>query len=162
MEQVLYLVTTLGVPLKIAGRGGQTGDEASVDSELTTLYEELHGKGLEIVSVNRGDTEEKVSDFVKQGGGLVVLGGAPFHQPVRQEAGRYVLGPRQPTFAHELFIADFEKLRAESGFHTSFAFRGDKPRGTVGCVALDAGGRHVVIETLNDTERRIAYEDSGG
>lgn len=25
-----------------------------------------------------------------------------------------------------------------------------------------AGGRHVVIETLNETDRRIAYEDSGG
>ena len=28
-----------------------------------------------------------IRDFVKQGGGLVVLGGAPFHQPVRQEKG---------------------------------------------------------------------------
>jgi hypothetical protein len=41
-----------------------------------------------------------IRDFVKQGGGLVVLGGAPFHQPVRQEkAGetiRYALGPRSP------------------------------------------------------------------
>src|SRR5512139_2166375 len=26
-----------------------------------------------------------IRDFVKQGGGLVVLGGAPFHQPVRRE-----------------------------------------------------------------------------
>jgi uncharacterized protein (TIGR03790 family) len=43
-ESVLYIVTTLGVPLKISGRGGRTGDEASVDSELTTLYQELHGK----------------------------------------------------------------------------------------------------------------------
>ncbi len=38
-------------------------------------------------------------------------------------------------------LARFEKLREESEFHTSFAFRGDKPRGTVGCVALDADGR---------------------
>jgi hypothetical protein len=51
--------------------------------------------------------------FVQRGGGLVVLGGAPFHQPVRQEAGRYVLGPRQPTFAHELLIGPSDELRRE-------------------------------------------------
>jgi uncharacterized protein (TIGR03790 family) len=43
-ERVLYIATTLGVPLKIGGRSGQTGDQASVDSELTTLYQQLHGK----------------------------------------------------------------------------------------------------------------------
>lgn len=37
--------------------------------------------------------------------------------------------------------ARFERLRRESKFHTSFAFRGDKPKGTVGCVALDEDGR---------------------
>ena len=57
-----------------------------------------------------------IRDFVKQGGGLVVLGGAPFHQPVRQEkAGdgtRYVLGPRQPTYAHEFLIGPSDELDA--------------------------------------------------
>ena len=43
-EQVLYIVTTKGVPLKIAGSGGQRGDAASVDSELTLLYQRLAGK----------------------------------------------------------------------------------------------------------------------
>ncbi len=52
-----------------------------------------------------------IRDFVKQGGSLVVLGGAPFHQPVRSEAGRYVLGIRQPTFAHELLIGPSDELR---------------------------------------------------
>ena len=55
-----------------------------------------------------------IRDFVKRGGGLVVLGGAPFHQPVRQEkAGestRYVLGPRQPTYAHEFLIGPSDEL----------------------------------------------------
>jgi hypothetical protein len=55
-----------------------------------------------------------IRDFVKQGGGLVVLGGAPFHQPVRREkAGegtRYVLGPRQPTYAHEILIGPSDEL----------------------------------------------------
>lgn len=35
----------------------------------------------------------------------------------------------------------FERLREEAGFHTSGAFSGGAPRGTVGCVAVDAEGR---------------------
>jgi hypothetical protein len=48
--------------------------------------------------------------FLKGGGGLVVLGGAPFEQPVRQlpagADGRraHALLARQPTFAHDLLI----------------------------------------------------------
>ena len=55
-----------------------------------------------------------IREFVKQGGGLVVLGGAPFHQPVRQEKGTYVLGPRQPTWAHELLIGPSDELDASA------------------------------------------------
>jgi len=40
-ESVLYIVTTLGVPLKIPGSSGLSGDEASVDSELTLLYSDM-------------------------------------------------------------------------------------------------------------------------
>jgi uncharacterized protein (TIGR03790 family) len=43
-EQILYIVTTKGVPLKIGGSGGKRGDAASVDSELTLLYQRLEGK----------------------------------------------------------------------------------------------------------------------
>jgi uncharacterized protein (TIGR03790 family) len=42
-ESTLYLVTTAGVPLRIAGSRGLDGDVASVDSELTLLYSRLHG-----------------------------------------------------------------------------------------------------------------------
>jgi uncharacterized protein (TIGR03790 family) len=38
VETVLYIVTTLGVPLRIAGTGAMDGDLAAVDSELTLLY----------------------------------------------------------------------------------------------------------------------------
>lgn len=39
-------------------------------------------------------------------------------------------------------VARFERLAAEAErFHTSRAFRGEVPRGTVGCVALDREGR---------------------
>jgi uncharacterized protein (TIGR03790 family) len=40
-EQILYIVTTLGVPLRIAGKSGMNGDIAAVDSELTLLYSDL-------------------------------------------------------------------------------------------------------------------------
>jgi uncharacterized protein (TIGR03790 family) len=44
-EKILYLVTTLGVPLKVEGRGsGLASEQASVDSELTLLYGKLKGQ----------------------------------------------------------------------------------------------------------------------
>ncbi len=43
-EKVLYIVTTAGVPLKIRGNLGMSGEAASVDSELTLLYFDLHGR----------------------------------------------------------------------------------------------------------------------
>lgn len=64
-----------------------------------------------------------IRSFLQRGGGLVLLGGAPFHQPVRwvpAEGGRamesdlpgeWVLGPRQPSFAHELLIGPAEEIR---------------------------------------------------
>lgn len=44
-EQILYIVLTMGVPLKIDGMGGSinVADHASVDSELTLLYSKLKG-----------------------------------------------------------------------------------------------------------------------
>lgn len=44
-EKIIYIVTTLGVPLRIMGNGdGVKNDAASVDSELTLLYARLHGQ----------------------------------------------------------------------------------------------------------------------
>lgn len=42
-DQVLYLVLTKGVPLKILGTTGRDGTSSSVDSELTLLYRRLVG-----------------------------------------------------------------------------------------------------------------------
>jgi uncharacterized protein (TIGR03790 family) len=42
-DRVLYLVLAKGVPLRIAGTGGLEGTVASVDSELTLLYQKLLG-----------------------------------------------------------------------------------------------------------------------
>ena len=44
VESVLYIVTTLGVPLKVDGPGSrQLAEHASVDSELALLYSKLKG-----------------------------------------------------------------------------------------------------------------------
>lgn len=44
IEKVLYIVTTAGVPLKVRGNLGLSAEAASVDSELTLLYFDLHGR----------------------------------------------------------------------------------------------------------------------
>ena len=45
LEQVLYIVTTMGVPLKVSGAGEQLAAEScAVDSELTLLYSKMKGK----------------------------------------------------------------------------------------------------------------------
>ena len=43
-EQILYIVTTSGVPLRIQGSRGELAEAASVDSELTLLYSDMRGK----------------------------------------------------------------------------------------------------------------------
>ena len=42
-DQVLYVVLTKGIPLRILGSGGLQGTTASVDSELTLLYRKMLG-----------------------------------------------------------------------------------------------------------------------
>ena len=39
LDKILYIVTTSGVPLRVSGRVAMDGDVASVDSELTLLYQ---------------------------------------------------------------------------------------------------------------------------
>jgi uncharacterized protein (TIGR03790 family) len=46
-EEVLYIVLTLGTPLKIDGSTGMTATRASVDSELALLYGKMHGQKFE-------------------------------------------------------------------------------------------------------------------
>ncbi len=42
-DRILYIVLTKGIPIRIRGTAGQTGMMASVDSELTLLYQKLLG-----------------------------------------------------------------------------------------------------------------------
>jgi uncharacterized protein (TIGR03790 family) len=52
-DQVLYVVLTKGVPLRINGTGGLTGTVSSVDSELTLLYRKL--VGIQVAAPGRID-----------------------------------------------------------------------------------------------------------
>ncbi|HSP32883.1 MAG TPA: cellulase family glycosylhydrolase, partial [Thermoanaerobaculia bacterium] len=52
-----------------------------------------------------------IRDYLKRGGDLVVLGGAPFHQPVLRTANGWQLGTRQPAFARELLIGPAEPVK---------------------------------------------------
>ena len=62
------------------------------------------------------DAWPAIREFVRAGGSLVVLGGAPFHQPVRLEKGSWLAGFRQPTYARELLIGPAQELDLAS-FH---------------------------------------------
>jgi uncharacterized protein (TIGR03790 family) len=47
-DQILYLVLTKDVPLRITGSGQANGTTASVDSELTLLYRRLSGQNVPV------------------------------------------------------------------------------------------------------------------
>jgi uncharacterized protein (TIGR03790 family) len=47
-DRILYFVLTKGIPLRVAGTGGENGTIASVDSELTMLYSKLLGMRIPI------------------------------------------------------------------------------------------------------------------
>jgi hypothetical protein len=66
------------------------------------------------------DSWTEIRTFVKSGGSLVVLGGAPFHQPVRKTADGWQLATRQPTFAHEFLIGPAEPISAPAAMRTVF------------------------------------------
>ncbi len=43
-DRILYIVLTKGIPLRVKGTSGRDGTTASVDSELTLLYQRLTGR----------------------------------------------------------------------------------------------------------------------
>ena len=48
-DQILYIVLTKGVPLRVDGTEGQDGTVASVDSELTLLYRRMTGTRVPVI-----------------------------------------------------------------------------------------------------------------
>lgn len=66
----------------------------------------------------------RIRGFLRCGGGLAVLGGAPFHEPVRQEPGHasaWIRGPRQTSFAHDLLIGPAEPIARPASAKTQLA-----------------------------------------
>jgi len=80
--------------------------------------------------------------FIKRGGSLVVLGGAPLHQPVRGGTGKsdeYVLGVRQSTFAHEFLIGPAERWSRQQAA-TSLQASSPRSQGEFRTVSLNEFG----------------------
>jgi uncharacterized protein (TIGR03790 family) len=48
-DQILYIVLTKGIPLRVPGTGGLQGTTASVDSELTLLYRRMVGHTIPLL-----------------------------------------------------------------------------------------------------------------
>jgi hypothetical protein len=108
-------------------------DEALLDAALAGLpveptapaglSERLHEGDAAVLVLPYGsafpaESWPAIRGYLKAGGGLVVLGGAPFHVPVRAATGdraRWVAGTRQPTYAAELLIGPAEPLARGAG-----------------------------------------------
>ncbi len=73
------------------------------------------------------DAWPRIRGFLRRGGGLAVLGGAPFHEPIRADHG-WVRTQRQTAFAHDLLIGPAEAVT-----------RPTSARSLVPLVASDAG-----------------------
>jgi hypothetical protein len=74
----------------------------------------------------------RIRGFLRHGGGLAVLGGAPFHEPVRAEPGRngaWLRGPRQASFAHDLLIGPAEAVQRPAKGKTQLAIGVDADTG---------------------------------
>jgi Cellulase (glycosyl hydrolase family 5) len=60
------------------------------------------------------DAWPAIQDFISRGGSLVLFGGYPFHQPVIEDHGRWILGTPQSTYAHRLLIGPADSLILDS------------------------------------------------
>ena len=59
-DQVLFIVLTKGIPIRVTGTGGMQGTGASVDSELTLLYRKL--VGIDVGATGRLDNPYFLGD----------------------------------------------------------------------------------------------------
>ncbi len=99
------------------GLAGLPVERASTPAELT---DKLHLERVDVLVLPYGsafpvDAWPRIRAFLRGGGGLAVIGGAPFHEPVRREGERWVRGPRGPAFAHDLLIGPAEAVVRPSG-----------------------------------------------
>lgn len=98
-----------------AALSGLPVDRASNVQELVTRLR-VHDVDVLVLPYGSAFPVEawpRIRGFLRRGGGLAVLGGAPFHEPVRAETGRpgaWLRGPRQTAFAHDLLIGPAEAV----------------------------------------------------
>ena len=76
------------------------------------------------------DAWQTIQSFISHGGSLVVFGGYPFHQPVIEDHGKWVLGTPQPTYAHRLLIGPADSLLLDSSPFYSKNSRMISPEGS--------------------------------
>jgi hypothetical protein len=102
---------TVDAPAIAAGVLDQAlaGTSATAYGSAQALADALRGDRADVLVLPYGsafpvEAWPAIRAFVEGGGGLVVLGGAPFAQPVRTRGGAFALGTRQPTYAHDLLI----------------------------------------------------------
>ena len=102
---------------------GPALERAASVAELNTR---LRLKDVDVLVLPYGsafpvDAWPRIRAFAKLGGSLVVLGGAPFHEPVRFENGAWTRAPRQTVFAHDLLIGPAEPVPVAPGSKTTNA-----------------------------------------
>lgn len=100
-----------------------SGIATVVATSTAELNEHLKERDIDALVLSYGsafpiDAWSRIQSFLRNGGGLAVLGGAPFHEPVRYESGTWVRGPRQTAFAHDLLIGPAEPVALDSTWKT--------------------------------------------
>lgn len=102
---------TVDAPAIPAGTLDQAlaGSSSTAYGSAAALADALRGGQADVLVLPYGsafpvEAWPAIRGFVEGGGGLVVLGGAPFAQPVRTKGGAFAPGTRQPTYAHDLLI----------------------------------------------------------
>ena len=103
-------------------RNALTGLPVTRTADLSSL-EESSVLVLPYGSAFPLDAWTGIRTFLKEGGSLVVLGGAPFHQPVRRTSDTWELATRQPTFAHEFLIGPAELVTGLPAMRTVYPER---------------------------------------
>ncbi len=103
-----------------------TGNQYEIISSITAMNERLNRKNFALLFFVHGSAFPlqcwpAILRFIKAGGNLLIIGGAPFHQPVLwdKQGASWVLGVHQPAFARKLLIGPAEPLHIPVGIKST-------------------------------------------